>query len=309
MSNDFEKFNSLLLLRTLLQQVSERLRAANVHFGHGTDNADDEAILLVLFGLGLPSECDISELDRPVASGDAQHVMDLVEHRIDARVPAAYLTGNAWFAGLEFFADRRALVPRSPIAELVERGFAPWRKADDIRQVLDLCCGGGCIGIAAAYYLPEAQVSLADISIEALELAQKNIERHSLSDRVKIFHADLFQLVSQGKPLPAAGFDIIVSNPPYVDADDMASMPAEYRVEPELALQAGKDGLDLVRPLLAQAGQYLRKDGLLIVEVGNSAAALERAFPQVPFTWLEFSRGGDGVFLLGKQELEQHFPL
>jgi len=309
MNSDLENFTRPVALRTVLELASKKLSRSKVYFGHGTDNPDDEAIQLVLYSLELPPECDLAQLDKLVSPSNANAAMDLIEQRINSRVPAAYLTGTAWFADLEFYADQRALVPRSPLAELVERSFAPWHNPDRIETVLDLCSGGGCIGIAAAHYLASAKVTLADISAPALELARKNIARHQVSARVDVIQADVFTSVGADHNWPVTSFDVIVSNPPYVDEKDFATMPAEYRVEPAIALQAGSDGLDLVRRILAQATSYLNDDGLLFVEVGNSAAALERAFPAVPFTWLEFSRGGHGVFLLRKDELEQYFPV
>jgi ribosomal protein L3 glutamine methyltransferase len=208
-----------------------------------------------------------------------------------------YLTGEAWFAGMPFYVNPSVLIPRSPIAELIERGFYPWAHTPPER-VLDLCCGGGCIGIACANYLPDTRVDLADISSDALVVAEDNIRRYGLEERVSCYQGDLFSALPEGRC-----YDLIVCNPPYVDAADMASLPAEYLHEPVLALAAGKDGLDLLRVILAQAADYLNEQGILIVEVGNSWQALEQAFPHLPFMWFEFERGGHGVFLLDRAQL------
>lgn len=297
-----------ITLGSWLTAAEQALEQAGVYLGHGTDNYWDEALHLALPGLGIDFNASRSVLARALGAAEQAALARLLEQRIQQRVPVPYLTGQAWFAHLPFRVTRSVLIPRSPIAELVECGFEPWfvrqgRRAAPAR-ILDLCCGGGCIGIAAAYYLPEARVDLADLSPEALAVAGENIRRYQLEDRVQTHLGDLFDAV------PAdVCYDIIVCNPPYVDAGDMASLPPEYHHEPVMALAAGADGLDLVRRILAEAANYLTEEGLLIVEVGNSAAALEEQFPEVPFLWLEFERGGEGVFLLNKQQLELFFPL
>lgn len=280
--------------------VSEFTRAG-VYYGHGTDNALDEALALVLHTVALPPGSEQQLLNARLTLDERLAVVDKVQQRAQQRIPVAYLTGEARFAGLSFAVDSRVLIPRSPIAELIEHGFQPWIGLGRVERILDLCAGGGCIGIACAYYFEEAQVDLLDISAEALQVARDNITRHELEHRVTAIESDLFSAL----PVPEPGneYRLIVSNPPYVDSDDLASMPAEYRHEPALALGSGPDGLALTHQILARAGQYLSDDGLLVVEVGNSGIALEQAYPQIPFTWIEFERGGHGVFAISKQQL------
>ena len=283
-------------VRELIEQGARRLRRARVFFGHGTDNARDESAALVLHALGL-SHTDPAVYARRVGVRGQEQVRALLTRRIEERIPAVYLTGETWFAGLPFYVDPRVLIPRSPIAELIERRFAPWLDARRIGRVLDMGCGSGCIAIACAKALPWAQVDAADISAEALEVAARNVRRHRLGRRVHLVQSDHFSA------LGAARYDLIVSNPPYVGTREFASLPPEYRHEPALALQSGRAGLDSVRVLLAEARRHLRPGGALIVEVGNTEVALARAFPQLPFLWLQFERGGGGVFLLGAEQL------
>ena len=265
-------------------------------FGHGTIDAWDEAVFLLAHALNLGPMPDRSVLEVTVDNAAAAAVRALFKRRIDERIPAAYLTEKAWFCGLPMFVDQRVLVPRSPIAQLITERFHPWL-ASPPSDILDLCTGSGCIGIACAYAFPEARVLLSDICEQALAVARINIQQHQCHQRVELLQSDLFGGLNDQQ------FDLIVSNPPYVDATDFADMPDEYRHEPRLGLVSGDDGLDFTRRLLAQAKTYLRPGGALIVEVGNSALALERAFPRMPFTWLEFSDGDSGVFFLTREEL------
>jgi ribosomal protein L3 glutamine methyltransferase len=270
---------------------------AKLHFEHGTSNAVDEALNLVLHALDLGHDIPPWLLDGRLTAAEQRAAYDLLCRRVQERKPYAYITHKARFAGLDFYVDERVLVPRSPIAELIEAGFEPWIEPDRVSKVLDLCTGSGCIGIACAYAFVDAAVDATDVSMDALAVAQMNAETLHVADRVLFHKADVFD------GLPEAPYDIIVSNPPYVDAEDMATLPDEHRHEPALGLAAGDDGLDIVRRILVGAGSYLAKDGILVVEVGNSRWALEQAYPDVPFTWLEFERGHAEVFLLKADQL------
>lgn len=283
-----------------LQYCSETLAASDAHYGHGTDNPWDEAVQLVLSLADLPMDSRDGVLPHAVDAHFMARLKSLMGQRIERHIPMPYLLGKAWFAGLEFICDERALVPRSPIAELILSGFQPWYSGPQPLRVLDLCCGGGCIGLAVAHYYPDAHVDLLDVDEGALSLATENAEQLGLQKRVSIIKSDLFSTLQQQK------YDLILSNPPYVNATDLAAMPQEYHHEPEVGLGSGNDGLQLTRTILAQAGSYMQSGGLLVVEVGNSGEALEQQFPQVPFTWLEFEHGGDGVFALSQQEWQDY---
>lgn len=291
--------DELFTLRDFIRWGASEFTAANLYFGHGTDNAWDEAEQLVLHAVHLVPPLADEWLGSRLTYAERQQVVENLRRRIDERIPAAYIIGQAWFAGLPFCVDERVLVPRSPIGELIQKQFSPWLSQEP-SQILDLCTGSGCIGIACAYAFPDAEVQLSDISFDALAVAEENIQRHNLQDRVFAMQSDLFE------NLHGQQFDLIVSNPPYVDAEDLASMPAEYHAEPEVGLGSGDDGLDFTRRLLAQAKDYLTEDGVLIVEVGNSWVALEEVYPDLPFTWIEFERGGHGVFMLRKKDLDVH---
>lgn len=287
--------------RDLVLWAEHRLTAAGVGYGHGTVSARDDAVLLVFHAAGLVWNCDEASVRSALPESVVQHAMELVEARIATRKPAAYLTHHMWFAGLDFYCDERVLVPRSPIAELVESGFEPWIAADQVRRVLDVCTGSGCIAIAAAVYLPEAQVYATDISPAALAVADINRKRLGVADRVTLIEADLFP------PTPAL-YDVIVSNPPYVPSAAVMDLPAEYQAEPAVGLDGGADGLDPTRRLLAEAARWLTPHGILIVEVGDVQPTLETVYPDVPFTWVEFERGGNGVFVITREELLRHWP-
>ena len=294
----FEDIDSRLdTAKDFVRWGASAFNRAKLHFEHGTSNAVDEALNLVLHGLSLGHDIPPWLLDGRLTATEKRACYDLLRRRVQERKPYAYITNRARFAGLDFYVDERVLVPRSPIAELIEAGFEPWIEAERVSKVLDLCTGSGCIAIACAYAFADAAVDATDVSDGALEVARKNAEDLHVADRVLLHKADVFE------GLPEAPYDIIVSNPPYVDAQDMATLPDEHRHEPALGLAAGDDGLDIVRRILTGAGNYLAKDGILVVEVGNSRWALEQAYPELPFTWLEFERGQAEVFLLRADQL------
>lgn len=289
----------LKTIRDYIRWGVSRFNEAELYYGHGMSSALDEVVYLCLFALNLPHNFSESYFDAALTSDEKKAIYKLLSRRIEEKTPASYLTGEAWFAGLPFIVNESVLVPRSPVAELIVKQFAPWVEAEAVENILDLCCGSGCIGIASAYAFDWAYVDMVDISPEAIEVAAENIQRHELDERVSVIESDLFENV------PQRHYDIIISNPPYVDAEDMASLPDEYLHEPELGLAAGDDGLDLVIPMLQQAREYLTDQGILVVEVGNSQYALQEAYPHVPFCWLNFERGGSGVFLLTAQQMDE----
>jgi ribosomal protein L3 glutamine methyltransferase len=274
--------------------------AAGLAFGHGTGDATDDAAALVFHALQLDHADAAAAYARPVPPDHASRVLELFAERLRRRVPVAYLMGRMWFAGLEFEVDERVIVPRSPLAELVEAGFAPWLEPERVRRVLDLGTGSACIAVACALRFPDATVDAVDLSADALAVARRNVERHGLTARVRLFEGDVFA------PLGGRRYDLIVANPPYVSDAEMTALPPEYRHEPDLALRAGADGLDVVRRILAGAEDHLEPGGVLLVEVGDSEERLQHAFPAVPFLWLEFARGGGGVFVLTRDELARH---
>ncbi len=283
----------------LVERLGSFLELHELHYGHGTDNPRDEAYALVFSALKLDFADTDNIWDNPVSQADLRLVIDLTVRRISKRMPLPYLTGEAWFAGLGFRIDERALVPRSPFAELIKRRFAPWIDVRRELKILDMCTGSGCIGIAASVYLPHAAVDIVDISREALDLARQNIDLHRVGDRVMAIHSNLFESLDDKR------YDLIISNPPYVSADSMASLPIEYRYEPKIALQAGDGGMAVVDMLLQQSAGHLNDNGTLIVEVGEIEQAVHRRHARLPFIWLEFECGGEGVFLLHKEDLPE----
>ncbi|MEI6895239.1 MAG: 50S ribosomal protein L3 N(5)-glutamine methyltransferase [Colwellia sp.] len=274
---------------------------AELFYGHGTDNALSEAFTLVMFVLALPDDMSDQIMNCRLVEQEKQNILALFEQRIDTQKPVAYITNLAYFAKLPFYVDERVLVPRSPIAELIENHFSPYFSANNPpRSVLDLCTGSGCIAIACASYFPDAEIDAADLSIDALNVTQMNIENHGVSEQVIPIQSDIFSGVEGQK------YDLIVTNPPYVDQEDMESLPAEFSHEPEIGLGCGEDGLDIVRVILAQSAEFLNDEGILICEVGNSQYHVEALYPEVNFTWLSFERGGHGVFMLNKAQLKKH---
>jgi ribosomal protein L3 glutamine methyltransferase len=289
--------DELLTIRDYMRWAQSRFKAGEIFYGHGTDNAHDEAVQLILPLLDLPLDFDPRLLDARLIRDERIRLVEAINSRVDERLPVPYITGEAWFAGMPFYVDERVLIPRSPIAELIAADFQPWLGDIEPLRILDLCTGSGCIGIACALQFPDASVDLVDISEDALDVAESNVVRYALEERVDCIESDLFTELTDLR------YDLIVSNPPYVDARDIAEMPPEYRHEPQLGLVAGEDGLDIVRRILLEAPDYLNEGGLLIVEVGNSWLALEEAFPAVAFTWIEFEHGEDGVFCFTREEL------
>jgi ribosomal protein L3 glutamine methyltransferase len=291
-----EAVNDLHTIRDFIRWTACSFDKAKLSFGHGTDNAWDEAVTMILDSLDMPNTTDSGLFSCRLTTTEKQKVVVNIALRINERKPLSYITNKAWFGGNEFYVDERVLVPRSPIAELIENKFAPWLLHEP-ESILDLCTGGGCIAITTALAYPDAQVDGSDLSSDALAVALINKEKFGLDDRCNFIQSDLFENL-QGKK-----YDLIISNPPYVDAVDMAMLPEEYHFEPEMGLASGKDGLDITRRILAEAAEHLTNTGVLIVEVGNSAAALEEAFPDLAFTWIDFERGGHGVFMLEKMQL------
>lgn len=294
----------LSTLRDFVRWGASRFNQAGLYFGHGTDNAVDEAVYLVLHTLHLPHDIPESLWAANLTAEEKRAVLAVLRERLEKARPAAYITQQAWFAGLRFYVDERVLIPRSPIAELITERFAPWiHDPQEVTHILDLGTGSGCIAIACALTFSQAEVDAVDISADALEVARRNVDDYLLEDRIELLQSDLFSA------LAGRCYDLIVSNPPYVDAAELAAMPAEFRHEPCLGLASGQDGLDAVRGLLAQAAEYLTPQGILVVEVGASAQALSEAYPEVDFMWLELARGGEGVFLLTARQLFEYKDL
>jgi len=292
--------NSLKSVRDFIRWGASRFGEAGLVYGHGTDNALDESAALVLHALHLGMELPGDYLDAVLSDTERRDVIRLIETRVSTRKPAAYLTHEAWFAGLPFYVDERVLVPRSPIAELITNRFAPWVVPERIDSILDLCTGSGCIAIACAFAFPDAHVLATDISGDALAVARENVARHELAHRVQLLEGSLFERIGE------RCFDLIVSNPPYVPLPEVQQLPQEFRHEPVLGLSAGEDGLDVVVQILKNASRHLAENGILVVEVGCSQETLVELYPEIPFLWLEFEQGGEGVFLLEQDQLRKH---
>lgn len=297
---DSELVEELVTLGDCLRWALSEFQRAGLECVHGTVSPWNEALALTLGALQLPGDIEPSLREARLLPMERQRIVALVRERVISGRPVAYLLGEAHFAGVTFAVDERVLIPRSPIAELIEARFGRWFPERAPARVLDLCCGSGCIGVATALKLPSSQVDLADISLDALDVARMNISRHDVGDRVRVVASDVFGGVE------GQHYDLIVSNPPYVDTRALASLPAAYRHEPTIALSAGRDGLQIVRSILREAHKHLTDHGVLIVEVGSSVHHLKAAFPEVPFLWLELECGGQGVFALTATELTAH---
>jgi ribosomal protein L3 glutamine methyltransferase len=292
----------LQTVRDYIRYCYSTMMEKKVFLGHGHTSAIDEAKQLVLAALYLPWDADDIILDAALLLAEKERVLSFITRRVDQREPLPYIINEAWFMQMPFYVDRRVLIPRSPIAQLIETEFSPFLRHGPVERILDLCTGSGCIGIACAFAFEDAKVDLADISRDALAVAQINIDKYELQDQVSLIESDLFNDVQHK-------YDLIVSNPPYVDKSDLNTMPAEFDHEPALALGSGDDGLDICKQMLAQANDHLTDDGLLVVEVGNSEVHLMEQFPQVPFIWAELPLGGNGVFVISAQELKNYRAL
>jgi len=293
-----EAAGTLKTLRDCLRFAISRFNEAGIFFGHGSDNAYDEAAYLILHTLHLPLDRLEPFLDSALTQPEIKEVLGVIGQRVEKRLPAAYLTHEAWLGGHRFYVDERVIVPRSFFAELLDEQMVPWvDDPDSIHTVLDLCTGSGCLAILAALAFPQATVDAVDISRDALEVARRNVDDYGLQDRVHLVESDLFAKLGGRK------YDLIISNPPYVNAESVAALPPEYRHEPQLALGSGQDGLDATRAILRHAAAHLNPDGILAVEIGHNRDALEAAYPALPFTWLEVEAGADFVFLMHREDL------
>ncbi|SFF00247.1 50S ribosomal protein L3 N(5)-glutamine methyltransferase [Nitrosomonas sp. Nm166] len=290
--------SQLHTIRDLLRFAVSQFNKASLHFGHGSSNAYDEAAYLILKTLHLPLDQLEPFLDARLTDIERKQILDILERRVKDRIPAAYLTHEAWLGDYSFYIDERVIVPRSFIAELLQTQLSPWiNKPEDISSALDLCTGSGCLAILMAYSFENAYIDAVDISAQALAVAHKNVQDYGLTDRIRIIESDLFSA------LPEKQYDLIISNPPYVNAESMARLPQEYRHEPQNALASGMDGLEATRLILQQAAQHLTDEGILVVEIGHNRDILEQAYPELPFTWLETSAGDEFVFLLRHDQL------
>ena len=298
--SDSDTLQTLSSIRDFIRWGASEFNRRKLNFGHGFDNAFDEARYLSLHTLALPVDTDDSFLDAVLTMPEREQVFEVLKLRANSRQPAAYITRESWFFGLKFYVDERVLIPRSPIAELIASHFEPWIDSHRVHRILDLCTGSGCIAIACQYAFEDAQVCASDVSEDALAVAAINCREHELEDIVTLYHSDLFENI------PAQQFDVIVSNPPYVDAEDMSSLAHEFSFEPGIGLAAGENGLDLVDRILLQAGDYLSEQGILIIEVGNSQSAMIDRFSFLPMTWVDLEYGGGGICCIQSQDIKQN---
>ena len=303
---DTSHIENLSTLLDFMRWGASQFVHAELSYSHGLSSPLDESVYLILRTLHLPVDTPEIYWQSKLTTSEIDAILNNFKKRLEDKIPAAYVMKEGWFAGLQFYVDERALIPRSPIAELVESQFTPWVNPDEVESVLDLCTGCGCIGIACAYAFPQATIDLSDLSEDALAVAKINIDKHDAKNRIMSYQSDLFDFLLSDE-LKSKQYDIIVSNPPYVDEEDMAGLAEEFKHEPELALSSGVDGLEFTKKLLNQAANFLTDQGVLVVEVGNSQYELAESYPDVPFQWIDFERGGDGVFILTKQDLNIHF--
>lgn len=293
-----EAKSQLSTVRDLLRFAVSRFNEAQLFFGHGTQNAYDEAAYLILHSLHLPLDTLDPFLDARLTSQELENVLNILKRRTRERIPAAYLTHEAWLGDFRFYVDERVIVPRSFIAELLREQLSPWvEDPDTVTSALDLCTGSGCLAILMAHAFPNADIDAADISTDALDVAQRNVTDYGLEEHIRLVQSDLFSNLADQQ------YDVIISNPPYVNAPSVKALPPEYRHEPKLALGSGEDGLDATRVILREAASHLNPDGILVVEIGHNRDALEMAFPDLPFSWLETSSGDEHVFLLRREQL------
>ncbi len=288
---------TLETIRDYIRWGASQFSEAELFYGHGTATAIDDAAALVLHSLHLPYDLAECYFSSKLTQAECDKITHLISRRVNERIPSAYLMQEAVFAGLTFYVDQRVLVPRSPFAELIQEQFSPWVDPDQVHKILDLCTGSACIAIACAYAFPDAQVDAVDLSTDALEVAKINLGKHKLEEQLTLYQSDLFTA------LPAQKYDLIVSNPPYVAISEWEQLPDEFHAEPEMGFTGGESGLDLVIKILVDAAEYLTEQGILIIEVGSSAETLQKQFSNIPFYWLDFERGGDGVFLLTAEQV------
>jgi len=302
--NDYVRsdvIESLHSVNDFVRWATTCLNSADLIYGHGYADAVDEALVLILHAINMTMPVPPETFQSRLSALEKRQIITLVEHRINDRTPVAYLTQMSRFAGLDFYVDERVLVPRSPIAELIESGFEPWLQGDNVRHILDLCTGSGCIGIACAYGFPGAHVDLVDLSADALDVAQINIAEHGLESEVTAIKSDLFSALN------SKSYDLIVSNPPYVPQASYDNLSAEFDHEPEMGLVSGAEGLDHITRILSEAANHLTEHGWLCAEVGEARDALEAKWSEVPFIWPDFERGGGDIFLVDAQTLRSHF--